>query len=436
MNLTLNCDFVSPFINETELENLMNEANSARATLLSRTGVGSEFTGWLDLDDSVTTDMDEIKNTARQICDDSDVLVVIGIGGSYLGARAALEFVNSPNYNLLRKDTPEIYFAGNHMSPDAINEILAIIGNRDFSINVISKSGTTTEPAIAFRIFRERLEQKYGRRVAASRIYATTDKEHGALRRMAELKGYKAFVVPDNVGGRYSVFTPVGLLPLAVAGVDIDELITGARDALEYCKAAIKAENPALLYAALRNGIYRQGKKIEIFADFEPSLRYLGEWWKQLFGESEGKCGMGLYPASVDYSADLHSIGQYIQQGERTMLETFVTVKSSLTSITIPSDPDSGDELEYLAERSLLWANTQAQRAAAKAHYDGDVPNFTVTLPDRSPRSFGEAAAFFMFACAVSGYILGVNPFDQPGVEEYKRNMFCLLGKPGYTGAV
>ena len=433
MNINLNTDYASPFINESEFKGLLKEAEAARETLVSKSGAGNDFLGWLELDESITSDLDEIKKTAEKIKEESEVLVVIGIGGSYLGARAALEFVNSPNYNLLSKDTPEIYFAGNYMSPDALNEILAIIGNRDFSVNIISKSGTTTEPAIAFRVFRERLEQKYGRRGAASRIYATTDKEKGALKKVADDKGYKTFVVPDNVGGRYSVFTPVGLLPLAAAGVDIDDMIAGARSALEYCKTADITDNPALIYAALRNGLYRQGKKIEIFADFEPSLRYFGEWWKQLFGESEGKDGKGLFPASVDNSADLHSIGQYIQDGERTLIETFVTIENSYTSVTIPSDRESGDELEYLAGKSLLWANTQAQLATSRAHFDGGVPNVTFTLKDRSAFSFGEAAAMFMFSCAVSGYMLGVNPFNQPGVEEYKRNMFRLLGKPGYT---
>ena len=431
--MKLNIENALAFVEKSDYDNLLNEAVEGRTTLLTRTGAGHEFTDWFDVDEKVTGDVDDIIATAQQIQDMSEVFVVIGVGGSYLGARAALEFINSPNYNLMSKNTPEVYFAGNYMSSDAIAEILAIIGNRDFSINVISKSGTTTEPAIAFRIFRERLEQKYGRKGAASRIFVTTDKSKGALRKVSQEKGYKSFVVPDGVGGRYSVISPVGLLPLAVAGVDIKALLKGTRDAIEHFKVAPAEENDALKYAAIRNCLYRMGKKVEIFADFEPALRFTGEWWKQLFGESEGKEGKALFPASVDYSADLHSMGQYIQQGERIMLETFVVVENSRTALVVPHDAEVDDELEYLAGKTVLWANSQVHAAVEKAHFDGGVPNLTVTIKDMSAMSFGELIGFFMFACGVSGYVLGINPFDQPGVEEYKKNMYRMLGKPGFT---
>ncbi len=436
MKLHLDYNDAISFLKGSELKPLLAQAEQARETLLSGSGAGNEFLGWLDLDENITGNIADIEKTAEEIRDTSDVLVVIGIGGSYLGARAALEFITSPSYNLIPKNTPEIYFAGNYMSPDAISEIISIIGNRDFSVNVISKSGTTTEPAIAFRIFRNLLEQKYGRKGAASRIYATTDKEKGALKSVAGEKGFKTFVVPENVGGRYSVFTPVGLLPLAVAGIDIRKLLFGASQALEFCKKANGTDNPALLYAAIRNGLYRDGKKIEIFADFDPALRYTGEWWKQLFGESEGKDGKGLFPAAVDYSADLHSMGQYIQSGERSIFETFINVEKSYTSVSVPGDPDSGDGLEYLSGRELSWANSMALEAAKSAHTAGGVPTFKITIPDKSAGSFGTLAGFFMFACGVSGYMLGVNPFNQPGVEAYKENMFRLLGKPGYGAEI
>lgn len=432
MKLDLNVNHALKFVDDAEYKALLNEADSARRLLLSGKGAGNDFLGWLDIDTDVTALLADIRKTADKIKADSDVLVVIGIGGSYLGARAALEFVNSPNYNLLQKNTPEIYFAGTHMSADAINEILSIIGNRDFSVNVVSKSGTTMEPAIVFRIFRQRLEQKYGRIGAASRIYATTDRAKGALKELSDEKGYKTFVIPDDVGGRYSVFTPVGLLPLAVAGVDIFKLVTGYETAIGYCKAAAAENNPALIYAALRNGFYRHGKKVELFAHFDPAAHFLGEWWKQLFGESEGKDGKGLFPGAVNYTADLHSLGQYIQSGERILIETLLDIESEATTLEIPADEGCGDGIDFLAGKSLLWVNRSALAATEEAHHNGNVPTFVFTLKDKSAESFGLICGMFMFACAVSGYMLGVNPFDQPGVEEYKNNTFRILGKPGY----
>ena len=433
MDLKIGIENALPFIGKENYSKLLTEAEGARKTLLDGTGRGNDFIDWLDFNREITGDLDDIIETAKNIRDTSQVLVVIGVGGSYLGAKAAIDFVYSPNYNQLPKNTPEIYFAGNYMSADAINELITIIGNRDFSVNVISKSGTTTEPAVAFRIFRRRLEEKYGRMGAAARIYATTDKSRGALRRLSEEKGYKTFVVPDNVGGRYSVFSPVGLLPLAVAGMDIKKMVYAVNSALELCKTAPKEDNPAMIYAAIRNGMYRGGKTVEVIADFEPALRMTCEWWKQLYGESEGKEHKALFPASVDYSADLHSMGQFIQDGERCMFETFLKVTSPISDIAVPAEENSVDELDYLAGKKLSWANSMVHRAVEKAHFDGGVPNLTITVPDRSAESFAVLTGVFMFACGVSGYMLDINPFDQPGVEEYKRNMYRMLGKPGFA---
>ena len=432
MKLTIDVKNTRNHISDAELDALLRESAVSLETLCAKTGRGNDFLGWLDLDNPDKNETDRIKKAAKKIISDSDALVVIGIGGSYLGARAALDFIKSPNYNNMKKDTPDIYFAGNGFSADGVAQTLSMIGDRDFSINVISKSGTTTEPAVAFRIFREALEKKYGKKEAAKRIYATTDKAKGALKSLADKDGYETFVIPDDVGGRFSVFTPVGYLPLAAAGIDIDDLVSGIKSAYAACKTP-NAENPAMKYAAVRNGLYRAGRSVEIFADFEPALRFAAEWWKQLYGESEGKEGKGIFPASVDFTADLHSMGQYIQQGARLMFETFVKVKNSEAEITVPYDEDDGDGLNYLAGRDMTWINHKALEATMQAHLNGDVPNMLITVPDRSARSFGELASFFEVACGISGYMLGVNPFDQPGVEDYKKLMFILLGKPGYN---
>ncbi|MBQ3404586.1 MAG: glucose-6-phosphate isomerase [Oscillospiraceae bacterium] len=430
MRLKLDISNIQGFLSDGQLSELRREAGEALKRLSSGSGAGAEFTGWMrPLDKG--PELELIRQNAGKIQKESDALVVIGIGGSYLGARAALEFVKSPLYNAFDKDTPDIFFVGNSMSPDAINETIALLGDRDFSINVISKSGTTTEPAVAFRVFRSMLEKRCGREASAKRIYATTDREKGVLRAMARQEGYQCFAVPDDVGGRYSVLTPVGLLPLAVAGVDIDEMLAAARGVFER-PCAGDTDDPVIGYAAARSGLYRAGKRVEILAAFEPSLRFVCEWWKQLFGESEGKNHKGLFPASVINTADLHSMGQYIQDGERILTETFLKVEKGHGDITVPDMPDYADELDYLSGRSFTWANHQALAATQTAHAAGGVPNMRIDLPDRSAGSFGELVTFFELACAVSGYMLGVNPFDQPGVEEYKKNMFSLLGRPGY----
>lgn len=437
MELKLDITNSLKFIEDSELEKLLEEAGKACKTLIKGEGAGSEFTGWLQLCDGKNEDeLLHIEKATKRIQEKSEALVVIGIGGSYLGARAALDFIKSPNYNMLKKETPDIYFIGNGLSADALSETIEMIGNRDFSVNVISKSGTTTEPAVAFRIFRDILEEKYGKEEANRRIYATTDAKRGVLRSLAEENGWETFVVPDDVGGRFSVFTPVGLLPMAVAGIDIRAVLSAGKTVFDACakgkNAAVGRDNPAFCYAALRNGFLRNGKKTEIFAAFEPALRFTGEWWKQLFGESEGKDGKGLFPASVDFTADLHSMGQYIQQGQRILIETFVKVENSRRRVVVPFDEKNADGLNFMAEKELSWANHNALRATAAAHLDGGVPNIMVTIPDRSEKSFGELIAFFELSCGISGYMLGVNPFNQPGVEAYKVNMFALLGKPGY----
>ena len=406
--------------------------NQAAAWLKDATGAGSDFVGWVHL--PVNYDKEEfarIQAAAKKIQSQSKALVVIGIGGSYLGARAVVELLRSPNYNALPKDTPDIYFAGNGLSSDALNEIITMIGDRDFSVNVISKSGTTTEPAVAFRIFKELLEKRYGKEGARERIYATTDAKRGALKGLADKEGYEEFVVPDDVGGRFSVLSAVGLLPIAVAGIDIQALMNGAAAQREECLAEGVA-SAAARYAATRHALYEDGKAIEILACFEPSFRFFGEWWKQLFGESEGKEGKGLLPASVDFTADLHSMGQYIQDGQRNLLETVVRFDAPLTEATIPNDPDNVDGLNFLSGKTLAYVNDQAIRGTRLAHVDGGVPNIVVTLPKRDEDSVGRLIYFFEYACGLSGYLLEVNPFDQPGVEAYKKNMFALLGKPGY----
>ena len=407
-------------------------AQAAYDTLVRRSGAGNDFTGWLDL--PVNYDKGEfarIQKAAQKIQSDSKALVVIGIGGSYLGARAVVELLKSPNYNALPKSTPDIYFAGNGISSDAVTEIFTMIGDRDFSVNVISKSGTTTEPAIAFRLFKQALEKKYGADGARGRIYATTDRKKGALKTLADREGYETFVVPDDVGGRYSVLTAVGLLPIACCGIDIEKLMQGAQTEREQTLAA-GIDSAAAQYAMSRQALYAAGKTTEILAAYEPSFRFMSEWWKQLYGESEGKDGKGIFPASVDLTPDLHSMGQYIQDGKRMLQETVVFFDKARTSITVPSDEENLDGLNYLAGREMSYINEKAMQATKAAHISGGVPVTEIRLPEISEQTLGALIYFFEFACGVSGYLSGVNPFNQPGVEAYKKNMFRLLGKPGY----
>lgn len=426
----------SAFVRQHEVDYLAEPIRLAHEQLHNGTGVGSDYLGWIDL--PTAYDKEEfarIKQAAAKIQSDSEVLVVIGIGGSYLGARAAIEMLSHSFYNMLPKEqrkTPEIYFAGNNISSTYVNHLIELIGDRDFSVNVISKSGTTTEPAVAFRVFRALLEKKYGKEAARKRIYATTDKARGALKKLATEEGYESFVIPDDVGGRYSVLTPVGLLPIAVAGVNIDEMMQGAADAaVEYSSPNV-AENQAYQYAAVRNALYRKGKAIEILVNYEPSLHFVSEWWKQLFGESEGKDFKGIYPASVDFSTDLHSMGQFIQEGSRNLFETVIKVAEVSSHITIEHDADDLDGLNFLTGKTMDFVNTKAFEGTMLAHTDGQVPNLIVTIPDMTPYTFGNLVYFFEKACGISGYLSGVNPFDQPGVEAYKKNMFALLGKPGF----
>ena len=396
-------------------------------------GVGGEFTGWVHLPESYDrAEFARIEQAAQKIRSDSQALVVIGIGGSYLGARGVIECLCSPNYNLKKKDTPNIYFIGNGLSSDQLSETMELLDGVDFSVNVISKSGTTTEPAVAFRFFRRLLEERYGKEGAAARIYATTDRHKGALKSLADANGYETFVVPDDIGGRYSVLTAVGLLPIAVAGIDIGELMAGAQSMMEVCRADDIAVNPAWQYAAARYELYQDGKKIELLASFEPSFRFMAEWWKQLYGESEGKEGKGLFPASVEFTADLHSMGQYIQQGERHLFETVVRFGPSAHENPVPYDDGNGDGLNFLAGKTMDFLREQAMDGTLIAHVEGGVPNITVQVGRRNAFTLGELIYFFEYACGLSGYLLDVNPFDQPGVEAYKKNMFALLGKPGY----
>ena len=423
-------------VRESEMESMKAIAESARELLLSRKGAGNDFLGWIDL--PVDYDKEEfarILKAAEKIQKDSEVLLVIGIGGSYLGARAAIEFLRHNFYNSVSKEirkTPEIYFVGNSISSTYMSHLMDVIGDRDFSVNVISKSGTTTEPASAFRILKEMLENKYGKAEAAKRIYATTDKARGALKTLATEEGYETFVVPDDVGGRFSVLTAVGLLPIAVSGADILKLMEGAASGRKQALENDFEHNDAMQYAAIRNILHRKGKMIEILANYEPSLHYVSEWWKQLYGESEGKDQKGIYPASVDLTTDLHSMGQFIQDGSRIMFETVLNVEEPQCQLTIKEEASDLDGLNYLAGKTVDFVNKSAMNGTVLAHTDGSVPNLMVTIPRQDEFSLGELFYFFEFACGVSGYILGVNPFNQPGVESYKKNMFALLGKPGY----
>ncbi len=434
MTIKLSEKFTDAFICKGELEKMQSAASSAFELLMSKKGLGSDFLGWVDLPVNYDkNEFAEIKIAAEKIKKTCDILVVIGIGGSYLGARAAIEFVKSPLYNNLKKDTPDIYFAGNNISPTALTELISICEGKDVCVNVISKSGTTTEPAVAFRVFKAMLTEKYGVEGAKERIFVTTDKCRGTLKEFSDKAGYKTFVVPDDVGGRFSVLTAVGLLPIACAGIDIDAMMKGAADARElYCASSSIDENDAVKYASIRNVLYNKGKCTEILVGYEPYMLMLNEWWKQLYGESEGKDQKGILPDSVVFSTDLHSLGQYIQDGTRNLFETVLCVKDPGAEFTIPSDPANVDGLNFIAGKSLDYVNKTAMLATLMAHNDGGVPNILIELADRSAYSFGYAVYFFEIACAVSGYILGVNPFNQPGVEAYKKNMFALLGKPGY----
>lgn len=424
------------FIREHEVEFMKKIAEDAKDVLVSKSGAGNDFLGWIDL--PVDYDKEEfarIKKAAEKIKNDSEVLLVIGIGGSYLGARAAIEFLRHSFYNIVSKEvrkTPEIYFVGNSISSTYIKHLIDVIGDRDFSINMISKSGTTTEPAIAFRVFKELLENKYGKEAAASRIYATTDKARGALKNLATEEGYESFIVPDDVGGRFSVLTAVGLLPIAVSGADIDLLMEGAASARKNALEAPFEENDAVKYAAIRNILFRKGKSIEVLANYEPSLHFISEWWKQLYGESEGKDQKGIFPASVDLTTDLHSMGQFIQDGNRILFETVLNVETSQEEILMKEEPVDLDGLNYLAGKSVDFINKSAMNGTILAHTDGKTPNIMINIPEQNEYYLGQLFYLFEFACGVSGYILGVNPFNQPGVEDYKRNMFALLGKPGY----
>ena len=433
MSVRVNTDFLAGFIRDDEITNLRPYLTAAHKLLLSGKGAGNDYLGWVSLpDDYDREEFARIKAAAERIKRTCDVFLVLGIGGSYLGARAAIEFVKSPLYNALAKDTPEIYFAGNNLSPTALTELLSICKDKDLCVNVISKSGTTTETAVAFRIFKELLVKKYGEDGAKSRIFATTDKCRGTLKAFADKSGYETFVVPDDVGGRFSVLTAVGLLPIAVAGIDIDALMKGASDARRALSTSKLKKNDALKYAAIRNILYRRGKTVEVLVGYEPYMLMLNEWWKQLFGESEGKDGKGILPDSVIFSTDLHSLGQYIQDGQRMLFETVVSVENPGAAFEIPFDPENVDGLNYLAGKQLDEVNKTAMTATLLAHTDGGVPNTVIEVKDRSAASLGYLFYFFEFACAISGYLLGVNPFNQPGVESYKRNMFRLLGKPGY----
>ena len=434
--ITFDYSKTAGFISEEEIGYMSRLTEQAKDVLVSKNGAGNDFLGWIDLPvDYDKEEFSRIEKAAEKIKKDSDVLIVIGIGGSYLGARAAIEFLRHGFYNSLPKEkrgTPEIYYVGNSISSTYLQGVIDVIGDRDFSVNVISKSGTTTEPAIAFRIFKKMLEDKYGQEEAAKRIYATTDKARGALKDLATKEGYESFVVPDDVGGRFSVLTAVGLLPIAVSGADIKALMDGAASGRELALNEKFEDNEAMKYAAIRNILLRKGKSVEVLANYEPALHYIGEWWKQLYGESEGKDQKGIFPAAVDFTTDLHSMGQFIQDGARIMFETVMNVEEARETITIEKEAEDLEGLNYLAGKTMDFVNKSAMNGTILAHTDGNVPNLMIKIPKMDEFHLGQLFYFFEFACGVSGYILGVNPFNQPGVESYKRNMFALLGKPGY----
>ena len=433
MAISFNTNFAKDFLRENDIKGLEGQVRLAHDVLEAKSGLGNDFLGWVTL----PTDYDKeefarIKKAAEKIKEDTDILVVIGIGGSYLGARAAIEFLKSHYYNNLAKNTPQIFFAGNSISGSALSELLTLCEGKRVSVNIISKSGTTTEPAVAFRVFRKLLEERYGEEEAAKRIYCTTDKARGTLKALADEKGYECFVVPDDVGGRFSVLTAVGLLPIAAAGADIDALMKGAAAAqAEYANPDLEA-NDCYKYAAVRNAMYRKGKAIEMLVSYEPRLTQLSEWWKQLYGESEGQDNKGFFPASVTFSTDLHSMGQYVQDGARILFETVITVGDTGSDVVIEKEENDGDGLNFLAGKNMSFVNEKAFEGTVLAHTDGGVPNFVINVDKADEENLGRLIYFFEKACAISGYMLGVNPFDQPGVESYKKNMFALLGKPGY----
>lgn len=435
-NISLDYSKALGFINEHEIEYLKSQILDAHQKIHNKTGAGNEFLGWVDLPNTYDkTEFERIISAAERIKSNSEVLIVIGIGGSYLGARAAIELLNHSFYNMLPSDkrkTPQILFVGNNISPVYLKDLLQLIEGKELSVNVISKSGTTTEPALAFRIFKEYMETKYGREAAKQRIFATTDKARGALKKLADAEGYETFVIPDDVGGRFSVLTAVGLLPIAASGADIREIMRGAQDGnTEYASEDFDS-NPAYQYVAVRNALYRKGKTIEIMVNYEPSVHFFAEWWKQLYGESEGKDGKGIFPAAVDFSTDLHSMGQYIQDGVRTIFETVINIEKAKCDVEIKSDKDNVDGLNFLSGKTMDFVNKKAFEGTVLAHNDGGVPNIIINVPEVNEYYFGKLVYLFEKACGVSGYVLGVNPFDQPGVEAYKKNMFALLGKPGY----
>ena len=433
MALKFNSAYAKDFIRENDLKGLEAQVAAAHEAVNAKSGLGNDFLGWVDL--PVNYDKEEfsrIKAAAAKIRQDTDILIVIGIGGSYLGARAAIEFLKGPYYNHLRNGAPEIYFAGNSISGAYLSDIMELCKGKRVSVNIISKSGTTTEPAVAFRVLRKYLEEQYGEEEAARRIYCTTDKARGTLKKLADEKGYECFVVPDDVGGRFSVLTAVGLLPIAAAGADIDKLMSGAAAAMVDFNEPDMYKNDCYLYAALRNAFYRKGKAVELLVSYEPRFTMMAEWFKQLFGESEGKDNKGLFPASVTFSTDLHSMGQFIQDGSRVMFETVVNFGESDKDITIEAESDDGDGLNFLAGKTMSFVNSKAFEGTVLAHTDGGVPNLVVNVDKPDEDNLGRLIYFFEKACAISGYMLGVNPFDQPGVESYKKNMFALLGKPGY----
>ena len=438
-NLTFDYSRALPFVSQEEIDAMADYVKVAHDTIVNKNGAGNDFLGWVELPTNYDKEeFDRIKKAAEKIRNDSDVLVVIGIGGSYLGARAAVEMLSHTFSQALTKEErkgPMVVFAGNSISSTYLEDLIEMCEGKDISVNVISKSGTTTEPAIAFRIFKDILEKKYGKEGAKERIYATTDKARGALKTLADEEGYETFVVPDDVGGRFSVLTAVGLLPIAAAGIDIDAMMQGARDAQNEYSNPVLAENSCYQYAAIRNCLARKGKTVEMVINFEPSLHYFGEWWKQLYGESEGKDNKGIFPAAADFSSDLHSMGQYIQEGQRIMFETAILVEEPRKDVTIEATEDNLDGLNFLAGKTVDYVNSKAAIGTALAHMDGGVPNLIVKVPKLDAYNFGQLVYFFEKACGISGYVLGVNPFNQPGVESYKKNMFALLGKPGYEDA-
>lgn len=433
MSLCFDSSYAKDFIRENDIKGMLGQLEAAHNAVNLKNGLGNDFLGWVNLPfDYDKQEFDRIKAAAKKIQSDTDVLIVIGIGGSYLGARAAIEFLKGPYYNNVRDGVPEIYFSGNSISGSTLSDLLKICEGKRVSVNIISKSGTTTEPAVAFRVFRKLLEERYGEQEAAKRIYCTTDKARGTLKALADEKGYECFVVPDDVGGRFSVLTAVGLLPIAAAGCDIDSLMKGAQDAVRDYNIADIEKNPCYQYAVLRNAFYRKGKAVELLVSYEPRFTMMAEWFKQLFGESEGKDNKGLFPASVTFSTDLHSMGQFVQDGSRIMFETVVTIADNGSDVVIEEEKNNGDGLNFLSGKTMSYVNQKAFEGTVLAHTDGGVPNLVISIEKADEENLGRLIYFFEKACAVSGYMLGVNPFDQPGVESYKKNMFALLGKPGY----